>query len=164
MPLAPDLRSFAAALPAKGSLLALDVSKRRLGVAGTDVERRLVTPLRTLTRKRFAHDMAEIERLVRAREVVGLVVGLPLLADGRFGPRAQSVKETAKAIDARLGLPLWLQDERWSTVEAEDRGGDDAEAAAVILEDTLRDLAVLALQRRVGDAHSGSSPTDRSDP
>ncbi|TVQ41478.1 MAG: Holliday junction resolvase RuvX [Geminicoccaceae bacterium] len=140
MPLFADLSAFAAALPAKGSLLALDLSKRRIGCAGTDVERRLVTPLTTWQRQRFADDVERLKDLVRRREVVALVIGLPLLADGGFGPRAQAAKETAKAIDARLGLPIWLQDERYSTVEAADRGGDDSVAAAVILEDALAGL------------------------
>ncbi len=152
MPLCPDLAAFAAALPAKGSLLALDLSKRRLGLAGTDVERRLVTPLHTLQRRRFADDVAELQKLVRRREVAGLVVGLPLMADGRFGRRAQAAKETAKALDGHLQLPIWLQDERYSTVEAADRGGDDAQAAAVILEDTLGALVRLGLRSAAHDA------------
>ena len=156
MPIESDLLSFMRALPPKGSLLALDLSKRRIGLAGTDVERRLVTPLATLERKRFAHDLERLERIVRGRDAVGLVVGLPLMADGRFGPRAQAAKETAKAIDRRLQLPTWLQDERYSTVEAKDRGGsrggDDAVAAAVILEDCLRAIAVLGLRSSDTDA------------
>jgi putative Holliday junction resolvase len=152
MPLCRDLVAFARCLPRKGSLLALDLSKRRIGLAGTDVERRLVTPLTTLERRRFADDVERIRKLVRAREVVGLVIGLPLTADGHFGPRAQAAKETAKAIDARLELATWLQDERYSTVEAADRGGDDAVAAAVILEDTLRALARSGLRSARPDA------------
>ncbi len=159
MPLCSDPEAFARALPPKGSILALDLSKRRIGLAGTDVERRLVTPLTTLVRKRFAHDVERLSKLVRDREAVGLVVGLPLTADGRFGPRAQAAKETAKAIDRHLGLPLWLQDERYSTVEARDRGGDDAVAAAVILEDVLRALDASGLRTGGEGASRGAGST-----
>lgn len=138
MPLHDDLAAFAAALPRFGSLLALDVSKRRIGFAGTDVCRLLATPVETWNRRKFADDLARIERHMRNREAVALVVGFPLNADGSFGPRAQAAKDTAKAIDTALALPIWLQDERWSTVEAADRGGADAMAALVVLEDTLR--------------------------
>jgi putative Holliday junction resolvase len=145
MPLVADLRVFAGLLPKFGSLLALDISKRRIGFAGTDVTRLLASPVEVWHRRRkFADDLRRIEEHVRRREAVALVVGFPLEADGAFGPRAQAVKDTAKAIDAELGVPIWLQDERWSTVEAADRGGDDAMAATVILEDTLKALGELA--------------------
>ncbi len=140
MPLVDDLATFAAGLPKFGSLLALDISKRRIGFAGTDMTRLLATPVETWQRRRFADDLRQIDHHVRVREAVALVVGFPLNADGSFGPRAQAVKDTAKAIDAALGLPIWLEDERWSTVEATDRGGGDAMAACVVLEDALRAL------------------------
>ncbi|MEO1091538.1 MAG: Holliday junction resolvase RuvX [Pseudomonadota bacterium] len=141
-----DLRAFAAALRDQGSLLALDVSKRRFGIAGTDVERRLTKPLRTLQRQGFRYDVTALGALVQTREAVGLVVGLPLMADGRFGPRAQAAKDTARSLGGELRLPVWLQDERWSTAEATARGGDDATAAQIILDDTLRDLHRLGLR------------------
>jgi len=144
MPLLATIDDLAAALPKFGSLLGLDISRRRIGFAGTDVTRLLATPVEVWHRRRkFVDDLARIEHHVRKREVVALVVGFPLQADGSFGPRAQAAKDTAIAIDAVLGLPIWLQDERWSTVEAADRGGDDAMAATIILEDTLKALADL---------------------
>jgi putative Holliday junction resolvase len=144
MPLIADLATFAGRLPRFGSLLALDVSKRRIGVAGTDVTRLMASPVEVWHRRRkFADDVRRIEEHMRKREAVALVVGFPLNADGSFGPRAQAARDTAKAIDAELGVPIWLQDERWSTVEAADRDGDDAMAATVILEDTLKAIAEL---------------------
>ncbi len=144
MPLIDDLGTFAAGLPKFGSLLALDISKRGIGFAGTDMTRLLATPVEVWERRRFADDLRRIDHHVRARGAVALVIGFPLNADGSFGPRAQATKDTAKAIDATLGLPIWLEDERWSTVEATDRGGGDAMAACVILEDTLGALERLA--------------------
>jgi putative holliday junction resolvase len=146
MPLCTDLGEFVRALPARGSVLGLDISRRRIGLAGTDVERRLATPLTTLHRTRFERDVQALADVVRRREVRGLVVGLPLELDGRFGRLAQAAKETAKALDRSLGLPIWLQDERYSTAEASERGGDDAMAACVILEDALAQIARLGLR------------------
>ncbi len=140
MPLYNALADYRACLPRFGSLLALDLSKRRIGFAGTDMTRLLATPVETWQRRRFADDVRRIEHHVRNREAVALVVGFPLAADGQFGPAAQAARDTAKAIDAELSLPIWLQDERWSTVEAEARGGGDAMAACVILEDVLAAL------------------------
>jgi putative Holliday junction resolvase len=143
MPIIADLDQFARLLPKFGSLLALDISKRRIGFAGTDVTRLMASPVEVWRRRRFADDLRRIEEHMRRREAIALVIGFPLEADGRFGPRAQAAKDTAKAIDAELDVPIWLQDERWSTVEAADRGGDDATAATVVLEDTLKALAAL---------------------
>jgi len=144
MPLIRRLDEFAALLPKFGSLLALDISKRRIGFAGTDVTRLLASPVEVWRRRKLADDVRRIAEHMRKREAVALVIGFPLEADGRFGPRAHSVEDTAKAIDAEMGVPIWLQDERWSTVEAADRGGDDAMAATVVLEDTLEALGNLA--------------------
>ena len=140
-------------LPATGSLLALDISQRRIGLAGTDAERRLVTPLFTLRRKRWPDDLERIGKLARERSAVGLVIGLPINMDGSEGPMAQGMRDRARSIEASLGLPAWLQDERLSTEavkQAIDEGrlprpkrGQDLDhfAAAVILEDALRALA-----------------------
>lgn len=142
--------AFRALLPARGSLLALDVSKRRIGVAGSDVERRLATPLLTLQRAGSARDTERLHRLARERQAVGLVVGLPLNMDGTEGPMAKTARGEAAAFARALGLPTLLQDERLTTFAVEDaieegrlprpRKGQplDHYAAAVILEDLLR--------------------------
>ena len=119
MPLSEAAGGFAAALPPRGSLLALDASKRRIGLAGTDPGRRLVTPLVTLARgPHWADDAARLARVVREREVVGLVVGLPLNMDGSDSPRTQSVRAFARNL-APVELPILLWDERWSTQAVE---------------------------------------------
>jgi putative holliday junction resolvase len=156
VPVTAGLPAFAALLPARGSLLAIDASKRRLGLAGTDPGRSLVTPLLTLARGRWAEDAARLARVAREREVGGLVVGLPLNMDGSEGPMAQAARALAANLDAALGLPVHLQDERLTTFAVRDaieegrlprpkRPGEplDHYAAAVILEDCLRALAAL---------------------
>lgn len=142
-------RAFLTALPPRGSLLALDVSRRRLGVAGTDPERRLVTPLRTIDRRRLASDMAEIEKLASARDVVGWVVGWPLNMDGSTGPACDRVRSFVADLCRCRPLPVLLWDERLTTSAAEDAVADarfgsvargdaiDHVAAALILEDAL---------------------------
>jgi putative Holliday junction resolvase len=143
---------LATLLPRRGSLLALDVSKRRIGTAGTDVERRLVTPLATVQRAGSGKEMEWLRRVCRERQVVGLVVGLPLNMDGSEGPMAKAARKEAAAFAAGLGLPVLLQDERLSTFAVEDAVQEgrlprpkkgqpmDHHAAAVILEDLLRRL------------------------
>lgn len=146
---------FLARLPHRGSLLALDVSKRRIGLAGSDVERRLVTPLMTIERAGLPKDLERLQRLVRERQVVGLVVGLPLNMDGSEGPMAEAARRETKAFARALGLPALLQDERLTSFAVEDaiaegrlprpRKGQptDHYAAAIILEDALEALKAL---------------------
>ncbi len=150
--MSPEAAAFAASLPRTGSLLALDLSKRRIGLAGTDPERRLVTPLLTFERKGQEADLARLRRVVEERFVVALVAGLPLNMDASEGPRARSARDTARNFAQRLDLPCLMQDERLTTEAvkeaiAEGRlarpkpGGPlDHYAAAVILEDALRAL------------------------
>ena len=150
--LCDNAADFAALLPAKGSLLALDVSKRRIGIAGSDVERRLATPLATLERRNPKADLERLAGTARERRAVGLVIGLPINMDGSEGPMAKAMRAEAARLAAALGLPALLQDERLSTFAVEDaiaegrlprpRKGQhlDHYAAMVILEDALRAL------------------------
>jgi putative holliday junction resolvase len=147
-------------------LLALDVSKRAIGVAGADASWQLATPLRTIRRRRLEQDLAALGEVVRDRDARALVIGWPLNMDGSEGPRCQSVRAFAHKLDAALGLPILLWDERLTTFAAEeaaDRTGLrgkkratalDALAAAAILQDTLD--AVARFERRAPAA--GRSP------
>lgn len=152
MSVGADPAAFAVLLPQRGSLLALDASKRRIGLAGTDHDRRLVTPLLTLSRKGWAADRERLAQIAREREAAGLVVGWPLNMDGSEGPMGQAARALARDLAQALGLPVLLQDERLTTAAVEQaieegrlarpkRGAAlDHYAAAVILEDALRAL------------------------
>ncbi|HET6467095.1 MAG TPA: Holliday junction resolvase RuvX [Geminicoccaceae bacterium] len=152
MPLIDNLGAFQECLPPSGSLLALDLSKRRIGLAGTDAGRSLVTPLHTLERARWVRDLARLQAVIRERQVVGLVVGWPLNMNGSAGPACQAVLATARKLEATLNLPILLQDERLTTSAVafaieegrwpRPKRGEPVDhlAAAVILEDALRGL------------------------
>jgi putative holliday junction resolvase len=139
-------------------LLALDVSKRAIGIAGADASWRLATPLRTIRRRRLEQDLAALDEIIRERGANALVIGWPLNMDGSEGPRCQSVRAFADRLDAALGLPILLWDERLTTFAAEeaaDRAGLhgsrraaalDALAAAAILQDTLDTIARIGRQ------------------
>ena len=144
--------AFRHLLPETGSLLALDLSRRRIGLAGTDVGRRLVTPLVTLERRGMAADIERLAAICAERGVAALVIGLPLDMDGSAGRMAGTMQGWARHLAAALGLPVLLQDERLTTAAvsqaieegrlARPKPGAllDHYAAAVILEDALRAL------------------------
>ncbi len=134
------------------SALALDVGRRRIGLAGCDPLGLTVTPLPALARGAFADDLAVLLPLLRSRRVQVLVVGLPLDASQRPTPQARHCRrygdQLARSL-AQAGLPLpviWVN-EHASTWEAGERfrlhgdrsGRLDSAAAALLLEQWLRE-------------------------
>lgn len=133
--------------PTQGRLLALDVGDRRVGVAVCDEMRLLATPVAVLTRRSRQEDAQRLGNIARERAVVGLVVGLPLHADGSESAQARLAARYGHRIANALDLPVTLWNEHGSTQEAAARleqagrrgssPGLDAEAAAVIMQDYL---------------------------
>ena len=102
-----------------GRILGLDVGDRRIGVAISDPDRRLAVPLRSIERDGRGSEREALAALVRSEEVLAFVVGLPLSLSGETGPQAESTKSFARELEASLGLPVHLWDERLSTQEAQ---------------------------------------------
>jgi putative Holliday junction resolvase len=142
---AVDDRSPAGRDSGAGRVLGLDLGDVRIGVAVSDPERRLAVPLGTVLAG-APQDLKAIAALVREQEASLVVIGHPLSMSGKVGPRARQVEELAGALRSFLDVPVVLQDERLSTVEAERnlreagvRGRDrrrsvDRAAATVILQ------------------------------
>ncbi len=134
------------------SALALDVGRRRIGLAGCDPLGLTVTPLPALARGAFADDLATLLPLLRLRGVRALVVGLPLDAEQRPTAQARHCRRYGERLarslaQAGLPLPLAWVNEHASTWEAGERfglhgdrsGRLDSAAAALLLEQWLRE-------------------------
>jgi putative Holliday junction resolvase len=106
---------FRDALPEAGRLLGLDVGTKTIGTALCDAGWTIATPAGLVRRTKFAKDLGALQHLARTQTAVGIVIGLPLNLDGTDSPRTQSVRAFARNLDAPLGLPILLWDERWST-------------------------------------------------
>lgn len=119
--------------------LALDVGDRRIGLAVGDVGGGIARPLRTLVRRGNAADLAAIRELARKEEVTALLIGLPLTLRGEEGPQAARVRRFAETLN-ELGLPIEMQDERFTSTEATLQGAADVDAGAavILLEEFLR--------------------------
>jgi putative Holliday junction resolvase len=143
-------------IPAGNRLLGLDLGEKTIGLALSDTLLSVATPMQTLKRGKFGADAAQLDFIISAQGVGGLVVGLPLNMDGSDGPSAQSARAFARNWAAHSPLPVVLQDERLSTsavtrtlLEADAsrrRRGEvvDKMAAAYILQgalDRLRNLS-----------------------
>ena len=101
-----------------GRVLGLDLGDVRIGVAVSDDDRRLAVPLGTV-RTGAPQDLKSIATLVRDHQVSLVVVGHPVAMSGQARSRARSAEEFAGALRSFLEVPVVLQDERLSTVEAE---------------------------------------------
>lgn len=102
----------------RGRVLGLDLGDARIGVAISDDGRRLAVPLGTI-RTGAPADLKSIAELVREHSVALVVLGHPLHLSGEAGERAHHAERFAEALRAILPMPVVLQDERLSTVQAE---------------------------------------------
>jgi putative Holliday junction resolvase len=104
---------------AGGRLLGVDYGSVRIGLAVSDPDRKLASPLATYTRRDRERDAAYFRELVTREEVGGLVVGLPVHTDGREGQKAREARAFGGWLAATTGLAVVFWDERFTTVEAE---------------------------------------------
>lgn len=95
--------------------MGVDLGTKTIGLAMSDVERRMASPLETIRRTKFTADVERLSALVRRYEILGLVIGWPLNMDGTEGPRAQSTRSFIRQAGPLLGCPMSLWDERLST-------------------------------------------------
>lgn len=109
----------AAAFGAKGALFGLDIGERTIGVAVCDPARSVATPVETIRRSKFTPDAERLAALAQEREIVGLIIGLPLNMDGTEGPSAQRARAFARNLERILPLPVAFWDERLSTAAME---------------------------------------------
>ncbi|RZT56365.1 putative Holliday junction resolvase [Sphingomonas sp. BK036] len=106
---------FRDALPDGGRLIGLDVGTKTIGTALCDAGWSFASPALLIRRTKFQKDKAALAEIIKAQAVVGLVIGLPINLDGSESPRSQSTRAFAQNLKD-MGLPILLQDERWSTV------------------------------------------------
>ena len=137
-------------------LLGLDYGSKTVGVAVSDPLGIGASAVEIIRREKEGHlrrTLKRIEELVRQYEAEAIVLGYPLNMNGTAGDRAEKTLEFKEKLEARLPIPVFLCDERLTTVEAEEimalngiRQADykehvDMIAAQVILEDWMNDQA-----------------------
>ncbi len=103
------------ALAPGAALLGLDLGAKTIGLALSDGELIVGSPLRTIRRTKFTADAEALRLIIDEHGVGGLVIGLPINMDGSEGPRCQSVRQFAANLLARFDIPVAFWDERLST-------------------------------------------------
>ncbi|HYA73455.1 MAG TPA: Holliday junction resolvase RuvX [Roseiarcus sp.] len=151
-----SLEALAAILPAKARLIGVDLGTKTIGLALSDVERRIATPLVTLARAQFSRDAHALSEQIRKFDVFALILGLPLNMDGSEGPRVQATRAFARNFARLDPTPVAFWDERLSTAavnralianevsRARRAEVVDRMAAAYILQGALDRLALIA--------------------
>lgn len=114
-----DIVEFAGILPANRAICGLDLGDKTIGVAISDLRRQVATPVTVIRRVKFTADATALLALLTARQVHGIVLGLPLNMDGSSGPRVQTTQAFARNLMKLSDLPITFWDERLSTVAAE---------------------------------------------
>lgn len=114
-----SVETYSSLLAPNRRLIGIDAGTKTLGLALSDVTRRIATPLETIRRTKFTADAAQLLTLAGRHGVGGLVLGLPVNMDGSEGPRAQSTRSLARNLNKLSSLPILLWDERLSTAAAE---------------------------------------------
>ncbi|MDQ6703229.1 MAG: Holliday junction resolvase RuvX [Pseudomonadota bacterium] len=111
-----ELDGLALRIGARQRLIGADLGAKTIGLALSDVEQRIATPLETIRRTKFAKDAARLVALMEQFDVAALVVGLPLNMDGSEGPRAQAARAFVRNFMPLSARPCVFWDERLSTM------------------------------------------------
>jgi len=133
----------------RAPVVAIDLGEKRVGIAVSDALSISITRLAALPRTNWKQLLRDVDNLIQRFDAQTVVIGLPLKLNGSCGDAALEAREVAEKFARSLTVPVYLQDERLSSVEAEQnlraeghkrnqlRELVDSEAAAVILRDFL---------------------------
>ena len=99
-------------------LLGIDLGTKRIGIAISDYNQKIATPLQTLDKSKQGKLIDELESIITENDIKGIIIGNPINMDGTYGKSSQSAKDTAINISNKIHIPVSLWDERLSTVGA----------------------------------------------
>jgi len=106
-------------LPRSGRLAAIDYGTVRLGVAITDPDQRLASPLKNYTRRGQAADAKWLTALAQSERIAGFVIGLPVHTSGDESQKSREARQFGHWVAQTTSLPIEYFDERYTTVHAE---------------------------------------------
>jgi putative Holliday junction resolvase len=110
-----SIEALAQQLGSNQRLIGVDLGTVTIGLALSDVERRIASPFETIRRVKFTKDVERLKAVTDQYAVAALVIGLPLNMDGSEGPRVQSTRTFVRQMQPLIPLPVCLWDERLST-------------------------------------------------
>ncbi len=102
----------------KCRLIGLDLGSKRIGVSICDEKQLIATPFKTINKTSNIELINELKIIITENNIKGIIIGNPLNMDGSSGRSAQSVKDISNNIKKNIDVPIFLWDERLSTVGA----------------------------------------------
>jgi putative Holliday junction resolvase len=105
--------------PTVGRLLGIDYGTKRLGIAVTNQEQTIASPLENYTRQGVEQDARYLRRVIQEYRATGLIVGLPVHMSGDEGGKAREARAFGQWLFLETGLPVRFGDERFSSLIAE---------------------------------------------
>ena len=136
--------------------MGIDLGERRIGVARSDASGMLAVPERTVVRGEG--DLVELVALADELDASDILVGLPLSMSGEAGVAAEGAREFARALAALTSVPVWLVDERLSTVSAQrslHESGRTTRTSRSVIDQAA---AVVIVQSALDHEHSTGKP------
>lgn len=98
--------------------LGLDLGTKTLGIAISDPNGIIASPLKTLKYNNYDEILAELKTIIKEKQIAVIVLGLPKNMNNTLGPRAIETLEFKQKLEDFLGKNIILEDERWTTVQA----------------------------------------------
>ncbi len=132
-------------------ILALDLGEKRVGVAVSDALAISIKPLAAIERTNWKQLLRAVQEFVHSFDAQTVVIGLPLSLNGSEREAAQGARHAAEKFARSLSVPVYLQDERLTSIEARENlkvdgvadeqvdSRIDSESAVIILRDFLEE-------------------------
>ena len=112
------INEFKNKLSSGSRLLGIDLGTKRIGIAISDYNQKVATPLQTLDKSKQGKLIDALESIIIEYDIRGIIIGNPINMDGTYGKSSQSAKDIAINISNKIDIPVSLWDERLSTVGA----------------------------------------------
>lgn len=134
-------------------ILAIDHGSKRMGLAVSDELRMIAQPLEFVPAEPFTGFLSRLKEIIREKQVVLVLVGMPRNMDGSYGPAALKVQEFVAVLKEAITIPVQTLDERLTSAQAnrlliqanvrrnKRKEKVDKTAAAILLQSYLDGLA-----------------------
>lgn len=114
-----DSNNFREIIPNNKTILCLDLGKKRIGLAISDINQKIASPYDVIKEKKFSEILIILKNLIKKFDIGSIIIGDPINMDGSLGPKSQSSRSFISNISKDIDIPILLWDERLSTVAAE---------------------------------------------
>ena len=117
--IAASAKQIFSLIPAGKRILGIDLGAKTIGLAVSDIELQIASPVDTLERSKLKNDIIELTRIINEYGIGAIVIGLPLNMNGTESPRSQSTRDWANALLSLIEIPILFWDERLSSIAVE---------------------------------------------